>query len=56
MLGVFPDTMHIVYLAIVPDVLTSFLLDNTPTRNRDAELLEYWNSYRSWCESMRDLG
>ena len=43
--------MHIVHLAIIPDVLTSFLLDATDHGEREAKLAEYWNNYRAWAES-----
>ena len=47
--------MHVVYLAIVGDILTSVLLDVTDTRaffngrSRDARLEEIWSIYDDWC-------
>ena len=43
--------MHVVHLAIIPDVLTSFLLDATDHGEREAKLTGYWNNYRAWAES-----
>ena len=48
--------MHIIYLAIVGDLLTSLLFDLTddqthfPGRSREARLEEIWNIYDDWCQ------
>ncbi|CAE7029879.1 unnamed protein product [Symbiodinium sp. CCMP2592] len=49
---IWPDTMHLLYLAVVPDVLGSILCDLTDGNpaQREAELDNLWESYRSWCE------
>ena len=47
--------MHVVHLAIVPDVLTSFLLDSTDDGERDVKLSSYWDNYREWAESQGSL-
>ena len=44
----FPDVMHLVHLAIIPDVLCSLLLDLSDTGRRDDELGALWSSYHSW--------
>ena len=47
--------MHVIYLAIVGDMLTSLLFDLTdsedhfPGRSREARLEEVWNIYDDWC-------
>ncbi|CAE7347948.1 unnamed protein product [Symbiodinium sp. CCMP2592] len=47
--------MHVVYLAIVGDMLTSLLFDLTdsedhfPGRSRETRLEEIWNIYDDWC-------
>ena len=44
--------MHLLYLAVLPDVLLSMLLDlSDGTPHRDLELETLWGNYRSWCES-----
>ena len=50
--GIWPDTMHLLHLAIIPDLLIGFLLDMSdcaPARDRQLALL--FESYRAWCES-----
>ena len=47
----FPGVMHLVHLAIIPDVLCSLLLDLSDTGRRDEELGALWSSYHSWAES-----
>ena len=43
--------MHILHLAIFPDVLISLLCDLTDdVRSRDAELDILWNNYKVWCD------
>ena len=59
-----PDVMHITHLALLPDVITSTLLDWSDDRkfwsatSREGRLDQMWQSYRSWCEdqffSLRD--
>lgn len=44
--------MHIMHLAVVPDVLGSLLCDlsdGNPSQ-RESELQALWDSYHSWCE------
>ena len=54
--GIFPDIMHITHLALLPDVITSCLLDWTddaryvPGTSRDKRLAILFDSYKSWCE------
>ena len=49
--------MHIVHLALGPDVITSCLLDWTDPpgyvegSNREKRLESLWVSYRNWCET-----
>ena len=49
--------MHISHLALVPDVLTSMLLDWTDDprlwgcSSRERRLAEIWDNYKSWCDS-----
>ena len=43
--------MHILHLAIFPDVLISLLCDLTDdVRSRDAELDILWSNYKVWCD------
>lgn len=48
--------MHVIYLAIVGDIITSLLFDLTdstdhfPGRSREARLEEIWNIYDDWCQ------
>ncbi|CAE7654600.1 unnamed protein product [Symbiodinium microadriaticum] len=43
--------MHLVHLAVVPDVLCSLLLDlSDGAARREDELNNLYNSYHSWCE------
>ena len=43
--------MHLLYLAIIPDVMISLLCDLTDyASNRDQALRELFENYRSWCE------
>jgi len=57
LLGVLPDMVHLVHLAVAVDVITSCLLDWSDDRrffnetSRDKRPTLMWNSYRSWCES-----
>ena len=53
--GILPDTMHLLYLAIVPDVLTSLLSDLTDGTRREDALSALWENYRSWCEDQGHL-
>lgn len=54
--GIMPDVMHITHLALLPDVITSLLLDWSDDRkfwsatSREGRLNQMWQSYRSWCE------
>ena len=50
--------MHVVHLALGPDVITSCLLDWSDTtsghvagNSREKKLETLWTSYRTWCES-----
>ena len=51
-----PGVMHITHLALLPDVITSLLLDWSDDRkfwgatSREGRLNQMWQSYRSWCE------
>ncbi|CAE7213208.1 unnamed protein product [Symbiodinium sp. CCMP2592] len=48
---VWPDIMHLLHLAIVPDVLGSLLCDLSDLApKREAALQALYESYRSWCE------
>lgn len=55
--GLFPDLMHVNHLALVPDAITSCLLDwsddssYVQESSRDKRLACLWESYHSWCES-----
>ena len=43
--------MHLLYLAIVPDVMISVLCDLTDyASSRDQALQDLFENYRSWCE------
>lgn len=54
--GIFTDVMHITHLAIVPDAVTSTLLDWSDNQrfwggsSREGRLQQMFNSYRNWCE------
>lgn len=53
-LGLFPDYMHIIHLAVAVDSISSVLLDlsePTPGNTRDALLAGLWESYKQWCDS-----
>lgn len=51
--GIMPDVMHITHLALLPDVITSLLLDWSDDRkfwsatSREGRLNQMWQSYRS---------
>ena len=46
--------MHLLHLAIVPDVLGSLLCDLSDLApKREAELQALYESYRTWCEETR---
>ena len=47
--------MHILHLAIYPDVISSFLLDSSDGGEREAKLSAYWDNYRDWSESQGSL-
>ena len=55
--GIFPDSMHIIHLALAPDCITSCLLDWSDNQlyivgtSRDKRLQVLWENYRKWCES-----
>ncbi len=57
--GIFPDVMHISHLALMPDVITSTLLDWSDDQSyvaapsRDKRLQILWDNYRWWCEDQR---
>ena len=53
--GIYPDVMHVLHLAIYPDVISSFLLDNSDGKDRDKKLTAYWDNYRDWAESQGSL-
>ena len=44
--------MHLLHLAMYPDILGSMLCDlsDGPASRRESELSSLWDSYRSWCE------
>lgn len=53
-----PDYMHIVHLAVGPDLVCSVLLDLSdpePGLTREAKLTGLWGSYNDWCEAGRLL-
>ena len=43
--------MHLVHLAIIPDMLVSLLLDLSDGPRRDETLADLWESYKDWCDS-----
>ena len=43
--------MHISHLAIIPDVVTSFLLENSDGPNREGKLEAFFLNYKEWCDS-----
>ena len=55
-LGILPDQMHLVHLAIAPDAIVSSLLDWTDSEEyvsgstREKRLAELWDHYRCFCE------
>ena len=50
--GILPDTLHLLYLAVVPDVLVALLCDlSDGAARRDNELESLWTSYKAWCDS-----
>ena len=55
-LGILPDQMHIVHLALVPDACTSMLMDWTDNQDfvfessREKRLAKLWHNYHNWCE------
>ena len=55
-LGILPDQMHVVHLAIAPDAIVSSLLDWTDSEEyvsgstREKRLAELWDHYRCFCE------
>ncbi len=53
--GIFPDYMHIMHLACSVDAICSVLLDLSDGGNRDRQLAELWESYKTWCEAARFL-
>lgn len=58
-LGIFPDQMHIVHLAVATDAITSCLLDWSDNEtlvggsSREKRLTQLWESYFRWCEAQR---
>ena len=44
--------MHLLHLAIFPDVILSMMLDLTDAAHRDQALTDMWENYRGWCESL----
>lgn len=49
-----PDYMHIVHLAVGPDLVCAVLLDLSdpePGLTREAKLTGLWGSYNDWCEA-----
>lgn len=43
--------MHLLHLAIYPDVICGILCDLTDhTRTRDQELNRLWDNYKTWCD------
>ena len=54
--GLYPDVMHILHLAVIPDAVASVFLEYTDDESifsgskRDDRLEELWQLYRSWCE------
>eukprot|EP00439_Symbiodinium_sp_Y106_P038397 s8012_g4.t1 len=52
----YPDVMHILHLAVIPDAVVSVFLEYTDDESifsgskRDDRLEELWQLYRSWCE------
>ena len=56
-LGILPDQMHLVHLAIGPDCIVSCLLDWTDSEQyvagtfREQRLKVFYEHYRDWCET-----
>ena len=54
--GLFPDILHIVDLQLIPDVVSSTLLELVDNvRAKDAALEGYRLDYERWCTETRSL-
>ena len=54
--GIFPDILHICDLQIIPDAVSSALLDLLDgVRAKDAALQSYRLDYEKWCQENRFL-
>ena len=42
--------MHLLHLAVYPDVICSLLCDLTDGRTRDQDLSRLWDNYKTWCD------
>ena len=47
---IYPDVMHLVHLAVMPDVIVSCLCDLSDGASREHDLANLWQSYKAWCD------
>ena len=51
--GILPDSMHLIALALIPDIAVSLLCDLSDGPQREQSLSELFEDYRAWSESQR---